>query len=96
MASATPAPMHAAIPNTEIAFADTPRIASACAAAIHTLCSRLRIGRRSGDVCVLALNYFSMRYMPPMSSSMPPMLAGLIGVPYASSAMIAAKMNVDA
>ena len=88
--------MHASIPNTEIAFAETPREANAWAAAIHTLCSRLRIGRRSGDVCVLVLNYFPIKYMPPINSNMPPILAGLIGVPYASSAMIAAKMNVVA
>ena len=84
------------MPKTEIALAEQPRMARACATAFQTRCSRLRIGRRSGDVGVLAVIYFPMRYMPPTSRSIPAMFTGLIGVPKASRAMMAAKTNVDA
>ena len=88
--------MQAIMPKTEIALAEQPREASACATVFHTRCSRLRIGRRSGELGVLAVIYFPIRYMPPTSRSIPAMLIGLIGVPKASRAMIAAKTNVDA
>ena len=63
----------------EIAFGVTPARARAAARFLKNGHSRVWSGRR--PVGSVGIGQRPMKYMPAMSSAMPPMFAGFIGVP---------------
>ena len=78
-ANATPAQHPQTMLAKEIPFGVTPERASVAARFLKKGHSRVLSGRR--PVGSVGIGQRPMKYMPAMSSAMPPTLAGLIGVP---------------